>query len=72
MQQGQSEYIGQIRSWHSSMQGLLSITNHIGHIEPEESVDSIAYSQDRIFGTFVRVFRDEDTPQNQTHIEQRA
>ena len=71
MQQGQGEYIGQIRSWHSAMQNLSTI-NRIEHIEPEESVGSIIYSQDSVFVAFVRVFHDKDTTPNEAHIEQRV
>ena len=50
----------------------LSTINRIEHIEPEEPVGSIIYSQDSIFVAFVRVFHDEDTVPNEAHIEQQV
>ena len=53
------------------MQNLF-IINRIEHIELEESVDSIIYSQNRIFVVFVRVHRIENTTSHETHSEQWA
>ena len=50
----------------------LPIMNRFEHIEPEESVDSITYSQYRTFVVFVRILHDEDTVPNETYIEQRV
>ena len=71
MQQDQSEYIDQMRLWHSSMQNLF-ITNRIEHIESKESVDSIISNKKEIFFIFVRVFYDENTTSHETHLEQSA
>ena len=69
MQQDRSEYIGQIRSWHSSMQNISTI-NRFEHIEPKEPGGSITSSQDRAFGVFVRVPCSEETVLSETHPEQ--
>ena len=67
----QGEYIGQIRSWHFAMRNL-SIIDRFEHLGPEESVDSITYSQNRAFGVFVRVHRSENTTPHKAQPEQRA
>ena len=48
----------------------LSTINRFEHIEPEETVDSIIYSQNRTFGVFVRVLHDENMTPNEARIEQ--
>ena len=60
-----------IRFWHSSMQSL-PIINRFEHLESEESVGSVIYSQYRIFGVFVRVHRSEDTAPHKMQLEQWA
>ena len=59
------------RFWHSAMQNLF-IINRFEHIESNESIDSIIYNNDKVLDAFVRVFCDENTISNETHIEQQT
>ena len=60
--------MNQIQSWHSWMQNFF-IINRFEHIESKKSIDSIIYNQNKIFVVFVRIFHDENTISNETHIK---
>lgn len=71
MQQGQDEYIGQIRSWHSAMRNFF-IINCFEHIQSGLPFDSTISSKKDKFVVFVRVYRDENSTSDEAQIEQRA
>ena len=50
----------------------LFIINRFKHLEPKESIDSIIYSQYRIFDVFVRVHRNENTAPHKMRLKQWA
>ena len=57
---GQGEYIGQIRSWHSTIRNL-STTNRFQHIEREELVVPTPHSSKGAFVIFVQMLHSENT-----------